>query len=132
MAKRLTPLIRRFCHEYVVDFHPESAAKRAGYAPSSARGRASYNLRQPHVRLYVDELKREIFPNVDRNYVVLRLQEIIENPNVEERTKVQAIDKLNRILHLYTEDEAQPGSTNIYFGGERVNPDGDKPEKPPA
>lgn len=45
----LTPRRRRFVAEYLVDLNATQAARRAGYAPRSARGQGSRLLRHPAV-----------------------------------------------------------------------------------
>lgn len=46
----LTDKQRRFVEEYAVDFNATAAAKRAGYAESSARSIGWENLQKPHIR----------------------------------------------------------------------------------
>ena len=58
----------------------EEAGVAAGYSPTSARGRMSYNMRLPHFRAQVDALRKEIFPALNRDNVAFRLQEVIEIP----------------------------------------------------
>ena len=103
MAKQLTRKQERLC-ELIVShpaFSHEKAAIEAGYQPSGARGRASYNLRQPHVRRYIDELRKLLLPALNRENVAFRLQELIEIPldahNFNPNARVSAAREISRM-----------------------------------
>lgn len=58
--KPLTPKIKRFCDEYLVDSNATKAAKRAGYAEKSAHVQAHDLLKKPNVIKYIEERQRAI------------------------------------------------------------------------
>ncbi|KKN64516.1 hypothetical protein LCGC14_0491290 [marine sediment metagenome] len=103
MAKQLTRKQQRLCEIIVShpEFSHEQAAVEAGYQLSGARGRASYNLRQPHVRRYIDELRKILLPALNRENVAFRLQEIIEIPleahNFNPNARVSAAREVGRM-----------------------------------
>lgn len=57
MAKdSLTAMQRLFCFEYMIDFHAENAAKRAGYSEKSAYAIGSDLMQKPHIKEFVNAL----------------------------------------------------------------------------
>ncbi len=103
MAKQLTRQQKRLCE--IIVSHPElsheQAAIEAGYKQTGARGRASYNLRQPHVRHYIDQLRKVLLPALNRENVAFRLQELIEIPidahNFNPNARVSAAREISRM-----------------------------------
>ena len=57
----LNPKQECFCVEYVVDFNATKAAKRAGYAESSAHSQAHDLLKKPEVKARIQEHIKERF-----------------------------------------------------------------------
>lgn len=51
---------KTFVDEYLIDFHGEKAAVRAGYAPKSARSQASKMLALPKVQKYLKKKQNKI------------------------------------------------------------------------
>lgn len=56
---KLTPKMKRFCQEYVVDYNGKQAAIRAGYSENSAASIASENLTKPNVLAEVERIMDE-------------------------------------------------------------------------
>src|SRR5574343_1453507 len=56
---KLTPKMRNFCHEYMLDFNITQAAIRAGYSKKAASSVGHETLRNPKVAQYIAELRRE-------------------------------------------------------------------------
>ncbi len=54
----LTEKQRKFCEEYVFDWNGARAARAAGYSEDAAKEIAYENLTKPHVRAYIEELKK--------------------------------------------------------------------------
>jgi phage terminase small subunit len=50
----LSPKQQAFVEEYLIDFNAASAARRAGYSPTSAKESGYRNLETPHVKAAVD------------------------------------------------------------------------------
>lgn len=75
---RLTPKIKRFIQEYLVDLNGTQAAIRAGYSERSARQHAVLMLSKPHIAAAVAEAQasRSERIELDIDYVVRRMLEI--------------------------------------------------------
>jgi len=56
---KLTPKMRNFCHEYLLDFNTTQAAIRAGYSKKSAYAVGNETMKNPRVARYINELRRE-------------------------------------------------------------------------
>lgn len=69
----LSPKMRRFCEEYIVDLNGTQAAIRAGYSERTAKAIASENLTKPDVRKYIKNLREEAR---ERNRI--KLDELIQ------------------------------------------------------
>lgn len=65
MPQLIDPVLERFCREYVVDGDGQRSAIAAGYAPKSARSRASIILRRPEVRERLAELNNKLLRDTD-------------------------------------------------------------------
>src|SRR5690606_3608473 len=59
LLAELTDKQQLFCEEFVKDLNGTQAAIRAGYSEDSARYTGSDNLTKPHIRAYIEYLKRE-------------------------------------------------------------------------
>jgi phage terminase small subunit len=56
----LTPKIKRFCEEYIIDLNKTQAAIRAGYSEKTAKTQASRLLTKANVQDYVATLKQKL------------------------------------------------------------------------
>ena len=56
MSRQMSPKIKRFCQEYVVDYNGKMAAIRAGYSARTAAEQAYDILKRPHVQAYIEQL----------------------------------------------------------------------------
>lgn len=57
--KTITPRMRLFAHEYLVDLNGAAAAQRAGYSKGHARQTACELLKRPEIQKLIDDLKHE-------------------------------------------------------------------------
>lgn len=55
----MTELQKRFCEEYVIDYHITNAAKRAGYQGDNVKATGWQVLQLPEVQDYIEELQVE-------------------------------------------------------------------------
>ena len=68
----------QFCFEYLKDFNGTQSAIRAGYSKRTARNIAAENLAKPHLRAYIDQLRKERNARtlVDADFVINGLKEV--------------------------------------------------------
>ncbi len=117
MASKLTKKAERFCHEYLIDFDPQAAAERSGYAKGDAsRGNAHRLLKDRRVVTHISEIKQLLLPEMGRGWLLAELHEIITDRNVAPQVRTNAIEKAAKIQHLYEKEEAPAGSYTIYLG----------------
>jgi phage terminase small subunit len=60
----LSGRILRFAREYIVDFNATAAAKRAGYVSKSSQQYGSKLLKDPRVKKFVEDYKRELLEDI--------------------------------------------------------------------
>lgn len=142
MAARLTAKAQRFCEEYLVDYDPQRAAERAGYAKGdAARGNAHRNLKDRRVIDLISEIKQEKLPAMGRKFLLAELYEIITDRRIAPQVRVNAIEKASRVQHLYERDEAVPGEVHVHLnthipvehdGQTRHSDPAEQVAKPPA
>lgn len=112
--KKLTNKQRRFCEEYVVDWNATQAAIRAGYSENTARSIGQENLTKPDISKYINECKEMVaeLAGISALQNAMWLKEIAENKTEENKTRIKAIEVLNKmkgydspskIVHSFTE-----------------------------
>lgn len=65
LEDRLTNRQIKFCQEYVIDFNGSRAAIAAGYSEDSAKEIASENLTKPNIKLYLEQIQRDLAASAD-------------------------------------------------------------------
>ena len=53
--EKMTPKMKRFCDEYLIDLNATQAAIRAGYSKKTANRIGTENLSKPVIKAYIDE-----------------------------------------------------------------------------
>lgn len=78
MTKKLKAKQDMFCREFLVDLNATQAAIRAGYSQKWASRCANELMRQPAIKVRINELKQERIDQlgIDAKYVLARLVEI--------------------------------------------------------
>ena len=100
----LTPKMRRFCEEYVIDFNASAAAERAGYKQPRMQGHR--NMAKPACYEYIQELrvvvKEAIIERtaVNATFITEKLLEVVQ----------QRILEHNRAVHGYDAPSSQQGA----------------------
>lgn len=113
----LTPKMRAFCHEFLVDLKPKDAAIRAGYAPKYANRQAYLLKFHRGVQTYIGHLqmsKEAMINAVDPDYVISRVREIVESSQ-KDADKLRGLELLARHLGMFTEKHEISGP-----GGEAI------------
>lgn len=100
--KALTPKQEMFAREYLKDRNARAAAKRAGYAPTSAIAAAFHNMQNPKV---LDLIKHEteshsVVSGVSPEFVLAELKKVAEQEDVAQSTKVRALELIAKHLGM--------------------------------
>lgn len=101
----LSPRMRAFCTEYVVDFNGSAAYIRAGYAVKWADRGASQLLRNAGVRAYIDHLTRSKEAKITAitpDYVIGKVTAIISSAE-KDSDKLRGLELLARHLGMFIE-----------------------------
>lgn len=132
MAK-LTAKAERFCREYLVDYNPQRAAERAGYAPGdAARGNAGRLLKDGRVVRRIEEISQSMMPDMGRKFLLNRLYMVIVDPGTPANVVVTAVEKAAKVQHLYEVEEVSRGEVHVHLES-RVTPEDEPPaDKHPA
>jgi phage terminase small subunit len=106
LRRALSPRMRTFCEEYVVDFNATAAAIRAGYAQEYA-DRQAYVLNH-HVGCiaYIDYLnssKEAKIVSVSPDYVIQKVTEIITKAGSRDGDKLRGLELLARHLGMFVD-----------------------------
>ncbi len=74
----MTDLQKRFCEEYVIDYHISDAAKRAGYQGDNSRISAWQAMQIPEVQEYIEQLQAEaaIRCQVSKDELIIEFRKI--------------------------------------------------------
>ena len=110
MGRKLTDKQERFVHEYLVDLNATAAAKRAGYAESSARQSGHRNMKNDDIKKAIAERRaaRKKRTQVDQDRVIeglLREAERDEEGS-SHSARVSAWAKLGKHLGMFTEQHS--------------------------
>ena len=135
MAPRLTHKAEKFCIEFLVDYHPERAALRAGYKPggpskdpnAGARGNAHKLLKDRRVISRLSEHKQSFLPEITRKFLLAELYEILTDRTIAPQIRVNAIRETARITGAYSGDEIVPDTINLIIRRGEDDDDGDQP-----
>ena len=73
VEKKLTIKEENFCQAYLIDFNGAKAARAAGYSELTAYAIAAENLRKPHIRIRIQQLRDEMAVgfNITRERIAL-------------------------------------------------------------
>ena len=93
---------QRFCREYIIDYHGENAAKRAGYSDRSARSIASKLLANDEIKKAIRELEQQAIKQtqIDRNYIIENIKRIAENPLNKDSVRLNAFIQLGKYIGM--------------------------------
>lgn len=80
MTGKLSPKMKMFCEEYLIDLNGAQAAIRAGYSKHTAKEIASQNLTKPAVMKYLQSRinKRSERTQVTADYVLNGIKDVVE------------------------------------------------------
>ena len=132
MAK-LTAKAERFCHEYLVDYNPQRAAERSGYAlGDAARGNAWRLLKDRRVILRMEAISQAQLPDMGKQFLLNRLYMVIVDPGTPAAVVVTAVEKAAKVQHLYETEAVSSGEVHVHLES-RVTPEDEQPaDKHPA
>jgi len=109
--QKLTPLQTKFCEEYLVDFSPTRAAKRAGFT-NPVYGREL--ITQPHIKAAINRIQNQVGnqTGVTIAYVVERLTEtyLEAKEKGDLQAQIRALDLLGRHVGAFERDNASKGT----------------------
>ncbi|RLC49261.1 MAG: hypothetical protein DRH57_00130 [Candidatus Cloacimonadota bacterium] len=96
---KLGEKVKKFAHYYLTTRKPVSSAIKAGFSREKARSAANRLLQNKKVRRYIEYLKAQMrqMAEVDRDYIVLKLKEIVEKENASDQVKISALNTLAKI-----------------------------------
>lgn len=104
VVKHLTPRQKAFCQEYVVDFNATQATIRAGYSPKNADKQGYLNLMNEGIRAYISDLtlsKQAKIVSVTPDYIVQKINEIIQKDDGKDADKLRGLELLARHLGMF-------------------------------
>ena len=106
----LTPKQARFVSEYLLNSNATQAAIRAGYSPKTAKSIGHENLTKPDIAAAIKQEEGQTRERlqIDRDWVLLKLQEVVEEDNTRDR--VPALTLMARILGLMVDKREYSGS----------------------
>lgn len=101
----LSPRMRAFCEEYIVDFNGSAAYIRAGYAVKWSDRGASQLFRNAGIRAYIDHLTRSKEAKITAitpDYVIQKVTSIISSAD-KDSDKLRGLELLARHLGMFIE-----------------------------
>jgi phage terminase small subunit len=104
--EKLTFRQEQFAIEYLKDRDATNAARRAGYAESSAGNAGHANLNNPVIKSKIRELSGMTDPKravADHDFVLTELRKVAEQEDVAQSTKVRALELLAKINGMMEE-----------------------------
>lgn len=104
--EKLTFRQQQFAIEYLKDRDATNAARRAGYAETSAGNVGMANLNNPVIVAKIRELSGMSDPKsakADQDFVITELRKVAEQEDVAQSTKVRALELLAKINGMLEE-----------------------------
>lgn len=102
----LSPRMRAFCEEYMVDFAGGPACIRAGYSVKWPDQQAHQLMRNPGVRAYIDHLTRSKeakITAINPDYVIQRVTQIINAEGAKHGDMLRGLELLARHLGMFVD-----------------------------
>ena len=106
---KLPDKIKTFCHYYFRERRPYKSAVLAGFSKKYAKTIAYKLLRKPIISRYIEYLQKRTsqLAQIDRDYIVLKLKNLIEKEDTHDSVKVSALGLLAR-MGGFLQDKPQP------------------------
>ena len=112
---KLTEKQKRFCQEYLVGLNATQAAIRAGYSKKTANEQGSQNLAKLSIQGYIQKLiaKRAERTQIDADYVIESIREIVEAPGTKESDQLRGLELLGKHLAMFTDKHRHSGKIDL-------------------
>lgn len=126
---KITPKLKRYCKEYVIDHNQTQAAIRAGYSPKSAQQVASKNMSKDVVSSLIAELEKKAADDlgITHRYVLGGVKGSAEdnkskNPSVSLKAFELMGDHIGTFKdELHSEDRPMFVGISINVGGQPID-----------
>lgn len=112
LRRALSPRMRTFCEEYVVDFNATAAAIRAGYAQAYADRQAYALTHHDGCIAFIDYLsssKESKIVSISPDYVIQKVTEIVTKEGSKDGDKLRGLELLARHLGMFIDRQEITG-----------------------
>jgi phage terminase small subunit len=124
----LSPRMRAFCEEYIVDYNGRAACIRAGYSPTWADRQAFNLMKNKGIAAYIDHLTRSKeakITAINPDYVIQRVTQIINDKDAKHGDMLRGLELLARHLGMFIDRTELTGKDGGAIKHEQISEDTD-------
>ena len=112
----LSPRMRAFCEEYVVDYKGNNAIIRAGYSQNQPEVAAHTMMKNEGIRVYIDHLTRSKEAKavaVNPDYILAQLTALMHKEGIRDSDKIRTIELMMKHFGMLTDKVEQKTTIDI-------------------